>query len=78
MTTEQDRARVREIIKMADKLKWTYPIDQTNKRNFSYQLMQLSEVEKCMLAMVDDWELNRLRELTRFKPDIPALREGET
>ena len=28
----------------------------------SYPLMQLSEVEKCMLAMIDDFELGRMRQ----------------
>jgi len=48
--------RLKEIIKIADKLKWIYPPTKT-----SYPLMQLSEVEKCMIAMVDDFELERMR-----------------
>lgn len=55
--TEKDKKRLKEIIKMADKLKWVYPPNNT-----SYPLMQLSEVEKCMLAMVDDFELERMRD----------------
>ncbi len=49
--------RLKEIIQLAYKLKWVYPPDKT-----SYPLMQLSEVEKCMVAMFDDFELNRMRE----------------
>jgi len=48
--------RLREIIKIADKLKWILP-----KNNTDYPLMQLSEVEKCMLAMTNDFELERMR-----------------
>jgi len=49
--------RLKEIIALAVKLKWILP-----KMNFTtYPLMQLSEVEKCMLAMVDDFELVRMR-----------------
>lgn len=64
-----DRERVRSIIKMADKLKWIYPIEQPNQRHYSYPLMQLSEVEKCMLAMTDESEFNRLVEWTKNIPD---------
>ena len=49
--------RLKEIIKIAYKLKWIYPPNKT-----SYPLMQLSEVEKCMIAMKDDFELQRMRE----------------
>jgi hypothetical protein len=49
--------RLQEIIKIAEKLKWVYP----KTLGYSYPLMQLSEVEKCMLAMTDDLQLERLR-----------------
>jgi hypothetical protein len=52
---DKDVERLKEIIRMSHKLKWTF-IGAT-----SYPLMQLSEVEKCMLAMVDDSELNIMR-----------------
>ena len=53
---EKDKKeRLKEIIKIAYVLKWVEPA-QT-----SYPLMQLSEVEKCMLAMVSDFELERMR-----------------
>ena len=55
------KERLKEIIKIAYKLKWIYPPNKTPKRT-SYPLMQLSEVEKCMIAMVDDFELGRMRE----------------
>ncbi len=48
--------RLKEIIKIADRLKWITPAKE------GYPEMQLSEVEKCMLAMVDDFELSQLRE----------------
>lgn len=53
---ERSIKRLKEIIKIAYRLKWTYPPNKT-----SYPLMQLSEVEKCMIAMVDDFELGRMR-----------------
>jgi len=49
--------KLREIIEIADKLNWIIPPNVTG-----YPLMQLSEVEKCMLAMIDDKELQRLRD----------------
>jgi len=57
--TEEIRGvdRLKEIVQLAYKLKWVYPPNKT-----SYPLMQLSEVEKCMVAMYDDFELNRMRE----------------
>lgn len=48
--------RLIEIIKIAKELDWL----QENPKGYS--LMQLSEVEKCMLAMEDDLELGRMRE----------------
>ena len=49
--------RLKEIIKIAKSLKWIERIS-----NKDYPFMQLSEVEKCMIAMVNDFELNRMRE----------------
>ena len=48
--------RLREIIQMASRLGWLQPGDRV-----PYPLMQASEVEKCMIAMVDDFELERMR-----------------
>ena len=48
--------RLKEIIKIAYKLNWL------SKNSDGYPLMQLSEVEKCMIAMDNDFELNRMRE----------------
>jgi len=45
----------KEIIKIAHKLGWITP------QKIGYPTMQLSEVEKCMLAMVNDFELERMR-----------------
>ncbi len=51
--------RLKEIIQLAFKLGW---IVNTPLTSASYPLMQLSEVEKCMLAMCDDCELVRMRD----------------
>jgi len=47
--------RLKEIIKIA------YKIDWIKLNPNGYPLMQLSEVEKCMIAMNDDFELNAMR-----------------
>ncbi len=47
--------RLKEIIKIAHKLGWM----ADNPKG--YPLMQLSEVEKCMVAMENDLDLNRMR-----------------
>ena len=47
--------RLKEIIKMAYKLRWI------TSQKVGYPTMQLSEVEKCMIAMYSDFELNRMR-----------------
>lgn len=53
--------RIKEVLALASELNWIYPIVQPNKDNFSYPLMQLSEVEKCMIAMVDQTQFNQMR-----------------
>jgi len=59
--------RLKEIMAIAHKLKWIIPITDARyqtpetARCPDYPTMQLSEVEKCMLAMIDDQELERLR-----------------
>ena len=52
-----EKIRLQEILILAKKLNWFYPQNKT-----SYPLMQLSEVEKCMLAMINDFHLERLRQ----------------
>lgn len=52
----ENKERLKEIIQLADKLGWILPPNDT-----SYPLMQLSEVEKCMVALYDDAYLDRLR-----------------
>ena len=54
--------RLKEIIRMAHELCWIRP-----PNNASYPSMQLSEVEKCMIAMFDDSELRRMRGWTTQK-----------
>ncbi len=60
-------SRLAEIIALAGKLKWIipmtdprYPTPETVRPD--YPTMQLTEVEKCMLAMADDKELERMRD----------------
>lgn len=52
---EEQTNRLKEIIYLADKLQWILP------NHTGYPLMQVSEVEKCMIAMIDDFERNRMR-----------------
>lgn len=52
------KERLKEIIQLAVKLGW---VANTPLSDTSYPLMQLSEVEKCMVAMYDDFELERMR-----------------
>jgi hypothetical protein len=52
---EQQEARLHEIMAIARKLSWFY---QNQK---GYPLMQGSEVEKCILMAMDDFELERFR-----------------
>lgn len=60
---EEHKNRLVEIIEIAHKLNWVLPRTQGQ----SYPTMQLSEVEKCMLAMVDDFEFKRMKE---WKKDV--------
>jgi len=55
MKYEKELNRLKEIIKIAYKIGWIAPNDN------GYPLMQMSEVEKCMVAMYDDIERCRLR-----------------
>lgn len=63
----KDAERLKEIIKLADKLKWIHPLGW---KVTSYPLMQISEVEKCMLAMADDFELSILRKWAEEKDKV--------
>lgn len=54
---EMNVERLKEIIQLADKLKWIQP----KRCGESYPSMQLSEIEKCMIALYDDKQLERLR-----------------
>ena len=75
--TDPNIERLKEIIHIAATLEWIYPIDQPNVRQFSYPLMQLSEVEKCMIAMYDDKELERMRKSAREVDDGTWARTKE-
>lgn len=54
--------RLIEVLKLADVLGWVSPSIS------SYPLMQISEVEKCMIAMVDDNQLEQMREWVKNEP----------
>ena len=69
---EQQKNRLREIVKLAIELGWVYPPNKT-----SYPLMQLSEVEKCMLAMASDFELERMRKWVKESKDPEYQRKLE-
>ena len=59
MTTKNpNHEKINEIICMAEKLGW---LSAPPTGKISYPIMQLSEVEKCMLAMVDEGHLNRMK-----------------
>jgi len=48
--TEKNDVKIKDIIGKADKLGWISPI----RKGKSYPEMQLSEVEKCMFALLDN------------------------
>ena len=54
-------SRLKEVIRLANKLGWVLPIPKPNPNNYSYPIMLLSEVEKCMIAMEDYEFLQRMR-----------------
>lgn len=72
-----NKDRLIEIIQIAKKLDWIFPVPRPNPSNFSYPLMQLSEVEKCMLAMFDDFYLERMRKWARDVDDGTWARTRE-
>jgi len=65
--TEEQTSRLTEIIRIAVKLKWT------EKNPTGYPKMQLSEVEKCMSALIDDNELWRMREWEAGRTGQPNI-----
>lgn len=62
--SEEIKDRIREIIKITHTLGW---INKTQ--------MLLADIEKCMYAMVDDFELNRMREW--YKDTLEASDSSE-
>ena len=74
----QGISRLSEVINLARKLKWISPIPKGYNLRFSYELMQLSEVEKCMIAMFDDNQLQRMRDWVKqdeLKTNIAVMQE---
>ena len=69
---KEQTGRLIEIINLAKKLGWIETGHYYPKQ--SYPLMQLSEVEKCMTALVDDFELQRMRDWVKEQED-PAHQE---
>lgn len=51
--------RIKEILLLAKKLGWTEPSPK----------MHLADVEKCMFALIDDFELRRMQKWTREKTE---------
>jgi hypothetical protein len=64
------KERIKEIIELANKLGWIYPPNNT-----SYPLMQVSEIEKCMIAMHDGFEFERMQ---RWAADRKAMPKKPT
>lgn len=66
-----DEERLKEIMQIAATLNWLIGLDWKNPENIakrataSYPLMQGSEVEKCMIMMVNDEELERYRQAAK-------------
>lgn len=54
---KDSKKRLQHILRMAMKLNWFFPEPVK-----TYPCMQGSEVEKCMIAMVDDFEYNQMKE----------------
>lgn len=55
MISDNQRKKIIEVIHLAEELKWL------EKNPKGYPLMQLSEIEKCMIAMIDSHQLNQMR-----------------
>jgi hypothetical protein len=71
---QEQTERLKEIIKLADELGWIASwATQCPHLKLSYPLMQLSEVEKCMIAFVDDFELQRMR---KWVKEIEVVHDG--
>lgn len=66
---EINKERLKEIIAIAYELKWVIPKDDF----LSYPTMQMSEVEKCMIAMIDD---SYLKEMRSWVNDIVKQKVG--
>lgn len=67
-----DLERLKEVVRIAYKLKWVTPT------KVSYPLMQMSEVEKCMLAMVDNSELENMRVWEKDVDEGRIIPEADT
>lgn len=68
---DHDVERLKTIILYAKELDW---ITEAPRGSGKYPSMQLSEIEKCMLAMIDDLELERLK---RWVEETKQLSELE-
>lgn len=65
--------RLKEVMKMAYELNWAFPeqnLKDKDGKDFysSYGVMILSEVEKCMLAMVDEKEFVQMKKWIKEFP----------
>jgi len=75
-TSEKSIERLREIIKCANDLGWINKPRSGSGEN--YPTMQLSEIEKCMLAMIEDFELERLKRWVKEGEEISRLSDEHT
>ncbi len=75
MMNEKDVERLKAIILCAKELDW---IKKAPNGSGEYPSMQLSEVEKCMLAMTDDFELERLKRWVEETRQLKALSQLHT
>ncbi len=63
--------KMKEIIKIATKLGWI-----NSKVKSGYPTMQLSEVEKCMLAMSSDFQFERMKKWEKEEYEKGSRKQG--
>ena len=72
--SEKAIERLKAIIQYASELHWLK--EPERGRSDDYPTMKLSEVEKCMLAMIDDSELQRLKCWTTENKELSDMMEA--
>ena len=61
------KTRIQEVIVLASKLHWL------QKNPAGYPLMQLSEVEKCMIAMVDNSQFEKMKQWVKESHNLRSV-----